>query len=320
MRALTSLVLLTPNLAAAQTLVLYTDHQPSAVELAAAAVGVRAQVFVGDPAAFLRAVTPTSYVAVDVLREWPNLQVEAAVQAAAANDQPVLYSSWGLNAVPATQAALGVQATEYTDALRHAATDEGPNLLGGFGGVLFPSSRFAAPIDGQYLDLTASGWFAARDVTTGGGTIAVTHGGHVIVNGLLAYDYQDIDRDLNGQSDAVDLFAAELGLLLGAAPQVTMEVAGACPGPLTISVRNLVPSRSFAVAVSDTIGRGTAPAAACAGAPLGLSTTSLSLLTTRSSGRGDVTWTVSPNPALCGRHVQIIDLASCDATNVVGPL
>jgi hypothetical protein len=304
--------------AQAQTLALFTDAAPSPIEVAAIELGLHAEVFT-DAATFAAAAAQADIVAIDSLMQWPDLTVEQAIAQAVSNQQLVIYSSWALASAPSTQAALGVTAVEYTDALRHAATDEGPNLLGEIGGVLFPSTRFSAPVDGQYLALTGAGWYAAADVVTGRGTIAVTHNSRVIINGLVGYDYQDVDRNRDGLSDAANLYVAELDMLLGGAGSVGLAVSGRCSSKLTLHISGLVPYRAFAVASSSSIGLGAATGGACAGAPLGLAAGGLGLLYYRGSASGSLTLSVPSQVPLCGRYLQVVDMATCAASNVMGP-
>lgn len=304
----------------AQTLALYTDMPVSPIEQAAMELGLTVQTSYADPAGFAAQAAVADIVAVDSLMSWPDVLVEATVAQAVADDRLVLYSSWALASARATQTVLGVTAVEYTDPLRHVATGEGANLLGSLGGVLLPSMAVSAPVDGQYLTLTGPGWFAARDLVSGAGTIAVTHGDQVIVNGLVGYDYLDVDRDRDGLPDAVNLYLAELDLLLGRSGGPHLAIGGGCNSKMSVDITGLRPRRSFAIAIADTIGLGSAAGPTCTAAPLGLSAGSLRLIAGAASGSGTVSLSFFARGALCGRYVQVLDLGNCTATNVVGPL
>lgn len=101
--------------------------------------------------------------------------------------------------------------------------------------------------------------------------------------------------------------------VLGDAP--TLTINGACPGTITLSVTGGTPSGSIALISSASQGNSSVPAGSCAGTPLDLSSPSLLAIVPLDANGG---FSIQRNvaAALCGRFIQVLDLSSCQTSNV----
>ncbi len=98
----------------------------------------------------------------------------------------------------------------------------------------------------------------------------------------------------------------------------SLDIVGACPGPAVISMAGLTPSSNVAVVRSSGAGVTAVPAGPCAGTLLDLA----SPLALIGFFPTDATGGLSASPTLaapmCGQLVQVLDMATCAVTNVIG--
>lgn len=98
----------------------------------------------------------------------------------------------------------------------------------------------------------------------------------------------------------------------------TLSAAGACPGPVSLTVTGGTPSASLAWVLSTGPGASTIPSGVCAGAALGLEPAGLTLRAIRASDAagGQV---INPSLAsgMCGAWVQVVDLTTCTTSAAV---
>ncbi|MFT4627370.1 MAG: hypothetical protein ACI8PZ_006054 [Myxococcota bacterium] len=95
-----------------------------------------------------------------------------------------------------------------------------------------------------------------------------------------------------------------------------LDVTGACPGPIDITISGLTPGASIGLLAG--LGEGSDPLGVgpCADTLTGLDR--VNPLLTRRDGDRDGTITLRPtvSPSACGRFVQAIELEACTTTNV----
>ncbi len=102
-------------------------------------------------------------------------------------------------------------------------------------------------------------------------------------------------------------------------PAVGLTTEGACPGVVTIEIAGGV-GASYVIAAGDGFGSTTIPAGACAGTELGVE--SAGPLTkfgplTDADGDGIVSMRPSLPLGVCGKHLQAINIATCEVSEVV---
>jgi hypothetical protein len=129
----------------------------------------------------------------------------------------LIFSHWQLDLLPTLTTELGVSATKYAT-LRPVHKDAtGVDLFTSPQTVPSPLTGTGTTfgVHGFTLTVTAPSTIAARaDSTTGEGTVAITHGGKVIVNGFLLADFAATDGDTDGKPDVQELLENELSYVL----------------------------------------------------------------------------------------------------------
>ncbi len=111
-----------------------------------------------------------------------------------------------------------------------------------------------------------------------------------------------------------------IGLLLaaGAQGQPSLTVTGTCPGAVQVDMLGVTPGATVAVLAADAPGEATILVAApCGGTETGLQ--GINLVATFDDTDNDGELHESPNlpNAQCGRFVQVVDLSTCETSNVV---
>lgn len=102
-------------------------------------------------------------------------------------------------------------------------------------------------------------------------------------------------------------------------PAPSMQTtSGSCPGVIGISATNLTPGGQAAILSSAATGSFIIPTGICTGTPVGLAAPSLlSMVTVPPSGT--ISGTPTFNAAQCARFYQVVDIATCQVTNVYQP-
>jgi hypothetical protein len=109
----------------------------------------------------------------------------------------------------------------------------------------------------------------------------------------------DVDND--GVGDACDL---------------VFTAVGSCPGPIRFSASGLTPSGNVAVLASNGPGAFVVPSGVCTGLTTGLASPRLLAMVNADPTGAIVANRIAPGVA-CGRYMQLVDMATCDTTNVV---
>ena len=121
-------------------------------------------------------------------------------------------------------------------------------------------------------------------------------------HGIGTYQDQDYDNwQING------------GCSGGGGP--TLAKTGSCPGLMTVTASGCTPSGPVAFFYGSA-GTYTKPGGTCAGVTLGISSPILAIVKT-ASGAGTASATVNFPVGLCGKTVQIVDVATCTPSNTI---
>jgi len=98
---------------------------------------------------------------------------------------------------------------------------------------------------------------------------------------------------------------------------LSLSVAGACPGNLTLTANNATPGANVAFIYAFGPGSVSIPSGPCAGTRLGLNGTATLLRAVRADGGGTARTSGTAPPAACGRVlIQALDTANCATSNV----
>ncbi len=91
-----------------------------------------------------------------------------------------------------------------------------------------------------------------------------------------------------------------------------------CPGPVSVTAANATPSGNVALIFAANQGSFVIPSGnPCAGTTLGLGSSSIQLIQTkRAASNGSVTFSGPANASACNRFLQVVDLSSCETSNV----
>ncbi len=102
-------------------------------------------------------------------------------------------------------------------------------------------------------------------------------------------------------------------------PGLTLTFDGACPGIVDVEVLGMTPGGTIAVIKGTGPGSFTVPVGPCAGTPMDI--TGASFVTFATDGDGDGMISASPfiGPGTCGSYVQLVDLTTCETSNVAVP-
>ena len=98
-------------------------------------------------------------------------------------------------------------------------------------------------------------------------------------------------------------------------PRPTLAAQGSCPGPITLTIRNVTANGSVVI-VYGPAGVFVKPSPPCQGITLGISPPTFGAVST-ADGAGIATLNFNAPPGVCGRRVQAVDLTTCTATNSI---
>jgi hypothetical protein len=101
-----------------------------------------------------------------------------------------------------------------------------------------------------------------------------------------------------------------------AAPMVTMS--GECPGVVTITVDNIAPGECIGIAYGDDAGGAgeTVSRGDCSGTVMGLEPLHYAFSACDHDGDGSITFTPDISADACGTSFQVLDMGSCEASDV----
>ena len=107
------------------------------------------------------------------------------------------------------------------------------------------------------------------------------------------------------------------GLLnVGETPGLHLELGGVCPGSVSLSWNNAAPNTTLGILFARNTGNFIINSGPCTGTQLGLGTNQLQLYGTIGSGNGSGSVNAQAGSGACGGYVQLINLPSCDTSDV----
>jgi hypothetical protein len=141
-------------------------------------------------------------------------------------------------------------------------------------------------------------------------------------NGIVGYlGYED--GAATSDPFAIQALNGDVGSPLagiyGAPPPVgpTVRVGGVCPGVIDIASVDLTPGGNYALLTASGPGNGIVPGGPCAGLASGLNANSLTFRGVYSANaQGDGSITPNVPAGACGAAVQVLDVATCQFSNV----
>lgn len=101
------------------------------------------------------------------------------------------------------------------------------------------------------------------------------------------------------------------------APELEISVTGQCPGRQTLTWQGATPGSRLAILFAAVQGSYVIPGGPCAGTALGLGDNRLRLFAIRPAGDGSGSASANVGDSVCGGFVQVIELPSCQTSNVV---
>jgi len=104
-----------------------------------------------------------------------------------------------------------------------------------------------------------------------------------------------------------------VNVLGGGSPD--LSITGDCPGDIVLNLTGGTPGGSIALVSSASEGSSNVPQGSCAGTPLGLSAPGL-LAIVPLDGNGAFSTTRNVPAPLCGLFLQVLDLGTCQTSNV----
>lgn len=114
-----------------------------------------------------------------------------------------------------------------------------------------------------------------------------------------------------------DVYTINLtGAGFGNAGGYFLSIAGQCPGTLTVSWSGATPSVTQGIVFALNTGAFVIPTGPCQGTALGLGTQGLRLVNTISTGSGSGSVNGAAGTGACGGYLQLVEVPSCDTSNV----
>jgi hypothetical protein len=103
---------------------------------------------------------------------------------------------------------------------------------------------------------------------------------------------------------------------VGDACDLVLRAVGTCPGPMNYSASGLTPGGAVAVIGAAGPGSFVVPSGVCAGTVTGLGAPVRLLRMITADANGEVDANRLAPATVCERHLQLVDMATCDVTNV----
>jgi hypothetical protein len=96
-----------------------------------------------------------------------------------------------------------------------------------------------------------------------------------------------------------------------------LSIGGTCPGPVQVSMTDLTPNGNVAVVRAAAAGSAIVPGGPCVGTPLDLAAPLSLIGIFPADAAGNFSVSPTLGAAACGKQVQIIDLTTCDTSNLI---
>jgi hypothetical protein len=105
--------------------------------------------------------------------------------------------------------------------------------------------------------------------------------------------------------------------MVGGGP--SLDFAGTCPGPVDVFIDGITPGGSVAVVKGNALGSSAIPGGPCAGQGLDISGPSLVTIVPDNDNDGSIQSTPNLNAGVCGKPIQVVDVNTCETSNVAFP-
>jgi len=112
------------------------------------------------------------------------------------------------------------------------------------------------------------------------------------------------------------LFIASIAIRPAYAVPPDLTVTGTCPGNMSIVVDNATPSGTIAIIGASGAGGASMLTGPCTGGTTGLDIDMQLAVATGTDGTGSVSFNPNIQEALCGTHIQVLDVSSCSLSPV----
>lgn len=215
----------------------------------------------------------------------------------------VAFEVWGESPAGGPDAGNVIASTGLMDLGGGAGTLEYYSGSPAFSGMLTAGTRY---------------WFAIS-VVGGTGSYWQT-GGHSqnsqqLDNGTFWYSNDPAGVSFDGQGFTPEL---AFSVTTGADYPIDLEIAGTCGGPGTVGVYGLTPGGRFSVLRGNDLSGATVPVGRCTGTWLDIGGVK-QLATLTADVNGEYHFKSNLPASLCGRYVQVLDVDTCEISNVAGP-
>jgi hypothetical protein len=311
--SLLALAASTPALAA--NIAIFEDYSAAPVSaMGATAYGHTSQTFFADGLGFANACAAADLCIVEASNWLLGADGVNAINTAIANGKPVIVTHWAFQSYDeGMNGPLGIIPTDYYTSF--AQTGAGSyNFYGTLAGATlnwYGSDIFG--VNGSTFSLSGAGWIGSAQ-----GNVAVTNNDGSIAFGIAPYDFSSIDDDADGMWDLAEVYGEMIDYLLGGGARPTINLVGSpCPSSVTAQATGFTPGGTIAIVKANGTGAAVIPSGPCAGTTLGLSTSGLGLITTITAPpSGSVNYSGSVSAGVCGKYIQMVDMATCTVSNV----
>jgi len=133
----------------------------------------------------------------------------------------------------------------------------------------------------------------------------------------VSFTDREVRFEMSPNIWAVDGFV-RWDVVLSPAAGLELDYSGGCPGAVSAAVTGATPNGDVGLLFAFGPGNFTIPSGfQCAGTQLGLSNAGLRVASQgQADANGEITFTGNAPQAACGGAIQVIDLTSCDTSNV----
>jgi hypothetical protein len=293
--SLLALAASTPALAA--NIAIFEDYSAAPVSaMGATALGHTSLVFFADGLGFANACAAADLCIVEA-SNW-------------------LLGADGVNAINTAivNAPLGIIPTDFYTSFSQTGAGSYNFYQGLAGGQLTWQGSDIFGVNGSTFTLAGAGWIGSAQ-----NNVAVTNNDRSIAFGIAPYDFASIDTDGDAMWDLAEVYGEMIDFLLGGGgPRPTINLVGSpCPSSVTAQATGFTGGGTVAIVRSNGTGAAVIPSGPCAGTTLGLSTSGLGLITTITAPpSGNINYAGSVSAGVCGKYIQMVDMATCTVSNV----
>ncbi len=125
-----------------------------------------------------------------------------------------------------------------------------------------------------------------------------------------------MDSTNNGGSQIEGNTAWDNIEVIAGPPSLSLSVTGTCPGTVTVAWNNATPNTQLAIVFGQNQGSTIIPGGPCAGTQLGLQNGVQLIRTVGSGANGNGSVNGAAGTAACGHFLQLVEVGSCDTSNV----